>query len=214
MDQRPVEFDEIKPQIQRLVAGGIQQDGFQPMFDDLKQFAVLQRMFRAALKGYLGKQFPAEKLVSLTEETAGAIPYFHTRRWNSVVTSRIEYDLVSAARSDKTAAWMIEASNQARTCSAALARVGVRTLPPEAAQACNFSRFERLSSRSCPDPENNDKAPSCRWKIAISESKALPEFWREEFAFGVLQDQMRSGGDYRCPSLQPEDRIAAVSAAR
>jgi hypothetical protein len=42
----------------------------------------------------------------------------------------------------------------------------------------------------------------------------LPEYWREEFAFGVLQDQMQSGGNYRCPSLQPENRVAAVSAAR
>ena len=213
VDQRPVEFDEIKPQIQRLVAEGIQRDGFQPMFDELKQFAVLQRMFRMALKGYLGKQFPAEKLVSLTQETAGAIPYFHTLRWNSSVTSQIEYHLQSAVQSDHTAAWMIEASNQARICSATLARVGVRPLPPEAAQACNLARFERLASSSCPDPENN-RAPSCRWKTATSELKVLPDYWREEFAFGVLKDQMQSGGDYRCPSLQPENRIAAVSTAR
>jgi hypothetical protein len=52
------------------------------------------------------------------------------------------------------------------------------------------------------------------WKTAISELKVLPEYWREEFAFGVLEDQTQSGGDYRCPSLQPESRIAAVSPAR
>ncbi len=212
VDERPVEFDEIKPQIQKLVAEGIQRD-FHLMFEDLKQFAVLQRMFRSALKGYLGKQFPAEKLVILTEETAGAIPYFHTFRWNSSVTSQIEYHLESAARSDKTASWMIEASNQATVCNAVLSRVGDRALPAEAAQACNFSRFEERARRSCANAKN-DQSPACRWRVATSEFKILPEYWRMEFAFGVLQDQMQSGGEYRCPALAPENRIAVISGGR
>ena len=48
----------------------------------MQDFALLQRFFRAALEGRLGREFPLEKLSALTRATAGVVTAAKTPRWN------------------------------------------------------------------------------------------------------------------------------------
>ncbi len=53
------------------------------IFEDMREFAVLQRLFRVALEGGLGQYFPIDKLPVLAEQTAGSVKYHRTLRWNA-----------------------------------------------------------------------------------------------------------------------------------
>lgn len=81
VDRDPLELTSLRPDIQRLVYRGMEQDGLVPSLNDLREFTVLQRLFRVALKGYLGQQFPVKRLAALEHDTAGGIPYVYTARW-------------------------------------------------------------------------------------------------------------------------------------
>ena len=50
--------------------------------DDARQFAILQRFFRTAIRGQLGPDFPDAKLPILAKETRGAVVKQPTPRWN------------------------------------------------------------------------------------------------------------------------------------
>ena len=68
-DEKPFEYPAIQPWIDKRVAEGAASRS--AMFDaprtikDLREFAVLQRLFRLALDGKIGTRFPHETLVSL-----------------------------------------------------------------------------------------------------------------------------------------------------
>lgn len=81
-DQEPWDFPELKEAIAQDVWAGLQSKPAQKaIFTRLREFTVLQRLFRVALDGKLGERFPIEKLISLTEATGGSIAYTRTPRW-------------------------------------------------------------------------------------------------------------------------------------
>ena len=84
-DTKPFEFPQLHEGVRRRIAQEVNHpgpDSTTKYYADLRNFVLLQRIFRVALSGKLGPQFPIEKLASLTSATAGGIPYCHTPRWN------------------------------------------------------------------------------------------------------------------------------------
>jgi hypothetical protein len=81
----PWEYEELKPLIEREVAEGIATDAVnQEILADALEFTLLQRLFRMALTGRLGEDFPCEKLAVLAEELAERSPTgrYPTQRWD------------------------------------------------------------------------------------------------------------------------------------
>lgn len=80
----PWEYLELRPLIAEKVAQGVQSDAsLRDLFQRVRDFAVLQRLFRISLEGELGKLFPFEKLVELTRATEGHKRREATPRWQN-----------------------------------------------------------------------------------------------------------------------------------
>jgi hypothetical protein len=78
----PWEYSELRGLIAEKVAGGVRGDAkVRDLFRRVRDFAVLQRLFRVSLDGGLGGQFPVEKLVGLMRATAGGVRVQRTPRW-------------------------------------------------------------------------------------------------------------------------------------
>ncbi len=85
VDQDPWEFPELKEFIGLSVMKGITQNPQDAkIFAEVREFTVLQRLFRAALDGKLGPNFPTEKLIDLTKvaQQQSAYQAVRTPRWN------------------------------------------------------------------------------------------------------------------------------------
>lgn len=63
------------------IVAGIRSLGESRALRDLRDFTVLQRLFREALNGRLGNEFPIEKLVLLAEDTEQNLSLCRTPRW-------------------------------------------------------------------------------------------------------------------------------------
>jgi hypothetical protein len=204
VDRQPVEFTQIQDKIEGLVEGGIRHDHFDPQFKDLRDFAVLQRLFRAALNGNLGDHFPLLKLAQLTGQTADETPHFHTRRWNSSSRSSFQYWARQAygAREDGQS-WIQDNRLKLLSCVTSVSAVYEGKDSTDVPSACNFSEYTTQASRACPDPHQN--SPSCSWlKFMIYARREI-----NEAAFGVLEDERKSPETPDCPPLAPATLLAA-----
>ena len=199
-DTHPIEFVEIQPKIAELVAAGIDRDGFGDAFADLRAFTMLQRVFRLALRGSLGPEFPLEQLGRLTAATAGGIPYFHTSRWNGSMTAQIQSLLMRAAATDQSVPWMRAAKEQASRCRLAMVRASeTGTL---SSGSCDFSGFSSQAEQAC--QSSGPRSQGCLWKeVTGLSSAAAAKVVELEAAFGVLADQRESVGGPNCPPLAP-----------
>jgi len=211
VDKTPIEFDEIKPQIHQLVEQGITRDGMQPMFQDLRNFTILERMFRTALTGRLGEHFPLYKLATLTSATAGEVPYFHTARWNGSTPGRLRGAIRYAVIKNGKEAWMQTAASRALACGNGLYSLGTHDITDAIAKACDFGSIRELATRECkarPDERN----PACMWYEVVELSRDLRKVWYVEQSFGVLQDAAINGDLRECPSLSlPNDAARQVA---
>jgi hypothetical protein len=61
------------------------------VFASMRQFVWLERLFRAALSGRLGADFPVERLAALAKETAGSVEKQRTPRWNARSPSELPF---------------------------------------------------------------------------------------------------------------------------
>jgi hypothetical protein len=200
VDRKPIEFDAIQGRIEDLVGKGIDDHGFRGQFEDLRNFAVLQRLFRAGLKGNLGSRFPVLKLAELTKLTAGAAPYFHTRRWNSSLVARMLRLTEEASLPQNTPeAWMKRAAVRLPLCRASLAAAIRNNRDSGGAAACDFGAFEEAAQASCPNRASAESA-GCVWASLVDFGKALPQIEPDEIAFGVLDDE-RQNDSSDCPPL-------------
>jgi hypothetical protein len=200
VDRRPVEFDQIQGRIEELVSAGIDRKGFRPQFKDLQDFTILQRLFRAALDGNLGPQFPVMKLAQLTGATAGKAPYFHTRRWNS---SRLEGFALTAQNAsrvgDSAQPWIERARLKLPLCQAALA-ASLSGKSADLSSACDFKEFKSSAIAACPNSEQ--ETPGCKWADVVFGSENLPAIAKIESAFGVISDDRLSTAGTDCPALE------------
>jgi hypothetical protein len=80
----PWEYSELRGLIVEKVAGGVGGDAkTRELFRRVRDFTLLQRLFRVSLDGGLGDQFPIEKLVGLARATAGGDRGQATPRWEA-----------------------------------------------------------------------------------------------------------------------------------
>jgi len=96
VDLNPWEFDELKQEIAQGVWNKINADAnLRLMYQDLRDFTVLQRLFRVALETDAWKQFPIEKLADLTRATADSHKYVPTQRWENPLHGSLKPDFFS-----------------------------------------------------------------------------------------------------------------------
>jgi hypothetical protein len=108
-DKHPFEFPALKPHIHQAVAKLITSGSSSAAMNapkvlaDLREFAVLQRLFRLALTGHLGTSFPLTRLVDLAKVAPHASPVaVRTLRWNIFSTDQRD-ELVHAGFSAQLA---------------------------------------------------------------------------------------------------------------
>lgn len=85
-DVQPWEFPLLRDQIQSTVLEEIKKDArSKEILDDASEFTMLQRLFRMALNGQLGENFPVERLIELSNMMAENTKenYYRTLRWNA-----------------------------------------------------------------------------------------------------------------------------------
>jgi len=87
-DVQPWEFPLLRDKIQTTVMEEIKKDtGAQEILNDACEFTMLQRLFRMALNGQLGENFPVERMIELSNALAENAPdnYYRTLRWNATI---------------------------------------------------------------------------------------------------------------------------------
>ena len=214
-DQEPWDFPELKGVIaQDVVAGLRAAPTKKAIFAEMREFVILQRLFRVALEGKLGERFPVEKLINLIEATGGSIVYTRTPRWTPK-TGALEFQFFidiqpAVARSQALLVragdafqiqWLTAPLKALGGCSelgveafgspdklSALGAISIDTWK----QRCDLSPFEFAVSRKCESTSSYDsqvKPIACQVKSLILYSKEIA-FARElRVALGVARDE-------------------------
>jgi tetratricopeptide (TPR) repeat protein len=82
VDADPFAFPGYQGQITQIVIDSVTPDPrWRENLEDMRQFTLLERLFRAALAGQLGPSFPIEKLSELADATSSTVKSAHTPRW-------------------------------------------------------------------------------------------------------------------------------------
>ncbi|MDT5063349.1 MAG: hypothetical protein QOH63_3808 [Acidobacteriota bacterium] len=214
-DQNPWDFPELKEAIAQDVLAGLQAKPAQKaIFTKLREFTILQRLFRVALEGKLGERFPVEKLIGLTEATSGSVVYTRTPRWtprSGMLELSFFFDIQPAAQLSRSIPeedanayefqWLTKPLKALSSCSemggesirgsGQLSNLGA--IPVETwRQRCDLSAYEDEVSRKCESTNSFDskvKPIACRIRSLILYSKEIA-FARElRFALGVAKDE-------------------------
>ncbi|MBK9335152.1 MAG: hypothetical protein IPM98_00650 [Lewinellaceae bacterium] len=85
VDENPWEFPQLQRTgvIEELVWEGISTDpADRRVFERMRDFTLMQRLFRAAVNGQLGYDFPVERLYDLAQATRSAVQEIETPTWN------------------------------------------------------------------------------------------------------------------------------------
>lgn len=96
VDDEPWAFPKLKPFVRHSVAALIKHDPkVQSLVEDLREFALLQRLFRVALEGELGPRFPLKRLNELSQIVATDVGHAaRTPRWNAI-PAKLELEFLS-----------------------------------------------------------------------------------------------------------------------
>ena len=79
--RKPWEFVQLRDLVANKVSAGVEADSeLRPLYKRMRDFTVLQRLFRTTLEGKLGNDFPIEKLTMLMSATRGSVATFKTPR--------------------------------------------------------------------------------------------------------------------------------------
>jgi hypothetical protein len=81
-DDTPWEFPQLKSYLNDTVARGVADSKSQDILEKMRDFVVLQRLFRVALAERMGPHFPIERLEELARATAPRVASARTPRWN------------------------------------------------------------------------------------------------------------------------------------
>ncbi|MEP9387287.1 hypothetical protein [Mesorhizobium sp. KR9-304] len=100
VDESPWQFPSLDTRVDDVVRIAVATDaGRQDELRSIEEFVYLQRLFRAALDGKLGEQFPVQKLADLTIATRDGVTEVRTPRWNAR-TGLLELSFLSTTRSE------------------------------------------------------------------------------------------------------------------
>lgn len=98
VDERPWQFPSLGTRVDDVVRSAVAVDaGRQDELRSIEEFVYLQRLFRSALDGQLGEQFPVQKLADLTSSTRDSVTEVRTPRWNAR-TGLLELNFLSTTQ--------------------------------------------------------------------------------------------------------------------
>jgi hypothetical protein len=82
-DLEPWTFPAMRAELRKMVELSVSHDpASQRTLDEMQQFTVLQRLFRLALNGNLGLEFPLHKLIDMQKATQPFVRVQRQERWN------------------------------------------------------------------------------------------------------------------------------------
>lgn len=112
-DTTPWIVADSKQKIETLLEAHLtRDDGARIVMEKMRSFALLQRLFRCAISGTLGSEFPVEKLVTLAA-ISGVDDYTKTPRWTSTWTGRVLKAKQSLTQMDIANPQIIQARTEA-----------------------------------------------------------------------------------------------------
>jgi hypothetical protein len=152
----------------RVVLEGIRREGHEDQFDELRSFTRLQRLFRVAMAGSFGPQFPLEKLILLTDATKTSEPDCPTPRW--LQESRLGGESLEAQAAQELRNLLPEAplalQPSIRMCVDSFAGTGSeRSTPEDLARQCSWEPEWQLARKSCAQANQaglNGNSLACR----------------------------------------------------
>lgn len=207
VDDHPLEFDELEGQIEDLVRAGVTARRQGPMFESLRSFTLLQRLFRVLLEGQGGTAFPVGKLAGLEAATAGSVRYVHTRRWNGSDGQRFDDSLLHVLEQPPVPSepsWVQSARMAGHRCAAKLPEAAASTLSDAAwQQACNFDQILQPALAAC--RASKGQGSSCTWARLANLAPEMPRIRKYERAFGVTEDE-RLEARSSCSAIVPPAR--------
>lgn len=211
VDADPWEFPDLKSFIGLSVLEGITKDPKNAkVFAEMREFTLLQRLFRAALDGKLGASFPIEKLVALTKEAQkrSANQQVRTPRWNprpgnlevsfaqDIEGIRKEIRETNYVKSDDDEKWIRKASDAMGQCvqlvfsqnpgkngSVSLNPLAISKIPRDVwEKSCSFPWIGKV-------PEGLEKRQANLLQFAADESQIILHARELREAMGVSRDQ-------------------------
>ncbi|MEI9970696.1 MAG: hypothetical protein WDO73_00855 [Ignavibacteriota bacterium] len=225
-DTTPWEFPDLHDGIRHLIAEQVTHpapDSTTQQYPDVRNFVLLQRLFRVALSGGLGPKFPIEKLSLLTSATSGEIPYCRTPRWNprpglleASFVSRLRQTQAELAAAGAMSSLTYQIASQMQSCQSLIARaVGARgdtrllaDIPSaEWNRACRFETAED-TRQACSAAEESGAACKAASMATVSRYTAAARDLR--FALKVAVDEQAMP---YCRSLAPAAKTSGVSAS-
>jgi hypothetical protein len=211
-DQHPFEFPTLKPSIQREVAAALATHAEERAhFEDMRDFTTLQRMFRVALAGALGPDFPMQKLALLARETRGAVAKTHTLRWNyrpGLVEARFGAQLrvfsgALSAAGDLTGAPLLKAvQTQAGSCLSTIeknASMLDRIPAAEWDANCGLRALSAQAALDCPTGDADN--PACFVKSLTDVAAEVARVRQLRSALGIPQEEELAQTQRGCPGL-------------
>ncbi|HAJ46381.1 MAG TPA: hypothetical protein DCL54_07365 [Alphaproteobacteria bacterium] len=119
----PWDFPLIKEDIRQAVKLAAAKDGpSTEIMRNVRDFVLLQRMFRNALAGNLGEQFPLRQLGALSRETAAYVRITRTEKWNM---NSSFFELIGTVQSIvfEDVSPLVRGGKLSLTCSSAAAKI-------------------------------------------------------------------------------------------
>lgn len=156
------------------------------VFDGMREFVWLERLFRAGLSGKLGADFPVERLAELAEKTALAVSKQRTPRWNIRAPTELSF-LVQLLQAIKPGA---DYERKLAACAATVGidapKVGRDQRAIEAAVTAARSRLYTL--------RDDDWDRTCRFEGGVPQSLAevstrVGDLRRLRHALGLREDE-------------------------
>ena len=151
-DEEPWEFPALADAIREAVAMGVQgSERHRDVLETARDFALLQRLFRAALDGVLGDEFPLQRMVELARETA-AVPRAETARWNTRsggLEFSLAVELISVVRNVEAGdGWQVDMIENMRRCIVLIEDLGAVT-EVDGADLAGGVRVRGISGECC-----------------------------------------------------------------
>jgi hypothetical protein len=183
VDPNPYEFTaQVRDVIRRLVSTGARGDVVQRM----REFVLLQRLFRNALNGHFSEAFPIEKLVALERATAAFRPVQRTMRWN-VRPGALEMRFGALARSIQQIELREDASGAVSRCMALLQSAATLSSISQASwkASCDFSEVAVALGEQCTSGRNR---ATCQQSGAMDALNSLSQARELRANLGVARD--------------------------
>jgi hypothetical protein len=196
-DLDPFEDADVNRAVEAAVSRGLSSSRTDlASFNIVRDFAQLQRLFRVALKGSLGSEFPIERLIALKRAAQSAMTpeMCKTPRWTPqpglleakfYTTIVSVYNLTKAENSSETSGFVSKAKATMKACLSSVARQSPRSLdriPEHQWEAsCGFADLATEASEQC----NSGDDLACAFRSVTKLARTTAQKRQLRFAAGI-----------------------------